>query len=238
MCKLVIQEHKHPHGVADKPDNLERIWVCEECECIFTDEEIRKDVVSENWGHSCKYKKECRCESHLEPYLPDFSRKMSECCDKPEKCIHYGNPLLPDGSKCDCLCHQVKKGDKTELEFDIEKWIEANVFHTTLCDKQRIHSFVCTCGKTVCVAEIDRLRAENKRLDKEWNECHQTNSELCMEHIELKTQIAEMKKMIYFINGCLGGGTAKGRPMDLIDNKSWAIWQKFLQTLKAAQCPK
>lgn len=27
-------------------------------------------------------------------------------CDKYEKCIHHGMPLLADGSVCDCSCHE------------------------------------------------------------------------------------------------------------------------------------
>jgi len=29
-------EHKHPHGIIGEP-NEHRIWVCEECEHIFSD---------------------------------------------------------------------------------------------------------------------------------------------------------------------------------------------------------
>jgi len=41
-------EHKHPHGVENTPPNEFRIWVCEECNHIFTDEEIRND--ESGWG--------------------------------------------------------------------------------------------------------------------------------------------------------------------------------------------
>lgn len=72
MAELSYPEHKHPHGI-NKPENPQRIWVCDECDCIFTDNEIRIDLESEQWGHKCKTsrKSDCRCESHLESYLPD-----------------------------------------------------------------------------------------------------------------------------------------------------------------------
>ena len=69
-------EHEHPHGITGTPPNLQRIWVCEECDQIFTDEEIRKDCKNNEWGHICKYKNpknKYRCESHLEPYMPDLT---------------------------------------------------------------------------------------------------------------------------------------------------------------------
>lgn len=55
-------------------ENKDRVFVCEECKCLFTDEEIRKDVDDIKWGHICKakkYKKEHRCESYLTAYLPE-----------------------------------------------------------------------------------------------------------------------------------------------------------------------
>jgi len=75
-----MPEHKHPHGVANLQPHDYRVWVCTECLHVFTDEEIRKDTdVSGDasvggWGHSCKShpcRKGQRCESHLEPYMPD-----------------------------------------------------------------------------------------------------------------------------------------------------------------------
>ena len=71
-------EHKHPHGVADTPENSERIWVCEECDCAFPDSEIRADATDGKWGHRCKalkgkVKNPVSCESHLEPYTPDIN---------------------------------------------------------------------------------------------------------------------------------------------------------------------
>ena len=67
-------EHKHPHGIENVQPNEFRIWVCEECYHIFTDNEVREDKTQE-WGHSCKShprKKGQRCESHLEPFVPEL----------------------------------------------------------------------------------------------------------------------------------------------------------------------
>ncbi len=76
---LNYPEHKHPHGINDIVSDMYRIWVCEECGHIFTEKELRVDT--KGWGHSCKShsnrKGQClekeglRCESHLEPYMPD-----------------------------------------------------------------------------------------------------------------------------------------------------------------------
>jgi hypothetical protein len=55
-------------------ENPERILMCEECQCVFTDSEIRNDVSDKKWGHVCKmrkYKKEHRCEAYLVAYLPE-----------------------------------------------------------------------------------------------------------------------------------------------------------------------
>ena len=71
---LIYPEHKHPHGINDLTPQEWRIWVCEECGHIFSDEAIRKDAES-GWGHACKShpcRKGQRCESHLEPYMPDM----------------------------------------------------------------------------------------------------------------------------------------------------------------------
>jgi hypothetical protein len=67
--EIPYPEHEHPHGVENKPPNEYRIWRCEECGYIFSDEEARKGAEA-NWGHPCK---DCKigCESHLEPYIPD-----------------------------------------------------------------------------------------------------------------------------------------------------------------------
>jgi len=71
MTDLIYPSHKHPHGIENTPAYKFRIWVCEECGHLFTDEEIRNDT---GMGHDCKShpcRKGQRCESHLEPYVPD-----------------------------------------------------------------------------------------------------------------------------------------------------------------------
>lgn len=76
---LNYPEHKSPHGVENTPPNEHRLWVCEECLHVFSDAEIRVDMEDcqyNNWGHICKQhpcRKGQRCESHLEPYLPDLT---------------------------------------------------------------------------------------------------------------------------------------------------------------------
>jgi len=71
--ELIYPKHKHPHGIENSlPDNY-RIWICDECGHIFTDEEIRADS-GIGWGHACKShpcRKGQRCESHLESYIPE-----------------------------------------------------------------------------------------------------------------------------------------------------------------------
>lgn len=57
----------------DLQPNTHRIWVCEECECIFTDEEIRKSIAKNPLGHKCKGGCRGLCESHLEPFLPELN---------------------------------------------------------------------------------------------------------------------------------------------------------------------
>lgn len=55
-------------------ENNSRVFICEECNVVFTDKEIRKDMQGDKWGHVCKakkYKKECRCESYLKAFLPE-----------------------------------------------------------------------------------------------------------------------------------------------------------------------
>lgn len=67
--------HQHPHGVENTQEYACRIWACTECPYVFADEEIRKDIASGKWGHIChakKYRNENRCESHLEPYIPEL----------------------------------------------------------------------------------------------------------------------------------------------------------------------
>ena len=74
--KLDYPEHNHPHGVENTSPNKCRIWVCEECGHIFTDDECRAE--EELWGHDCKshpYRKGKRCESHREPYIPESEEK-------------------------------------------------------------------------------------------------------------------------------------------------------------------
>lgn len=61
--------------------NALRVWICEECDHIFADEEIRKDASKGLWGHACKShpcRKGQRCESYLTPHLP-------EPCPTPDK---------------------------------------------------------------------------------------------------------------------------------------------------------
>ena len=72
---LCYPEHEHPHGVENTSPDGYRIWVCEECQHIFTDDEIRKDKEGE--GHPCKchpQRKGQRCESHLDPYVPEIKQ--------------------------------------------------------------------------------------------------------------------------------------------------------------------
>jgi hypothetical protein len=78
--ELNYPRHKHPHGIDNIQPNEYRIWLCTECGHIFTDLEIRDDEQgSDNphgWGHCCKShpcRKGQRCESHLEPYMPDIN---------------------------------------------------------------------------------------------------------------------------------------------------------------------
>ena len=59
--------------VTSSPDT-DRIFVCEECQQVFSHEEILADACKGEWGHKCKmkkYKEEHRCESYLRPYLPE-----------------------------------------------------------------------------------------------------------------------------------------------------------------------
>lgn len=74
---LIYPKHIHPHGVENAKPEQTRVWVCEECLHIFTDEEIRNDMESGEWGHACKShpcRKGQRCESHIEPYLPELGK--------------------------------------------------------------------------------------------------------------------------------------------------------------------
>ena len=68
-------ENNYPHGVENLPPNPHRIWVCDECDHIFADDEIRIDLASGKWAHECKChpkRKGQRCESHLEPFIPEL----------------------------------------------------------------------------------------------------------------------------------------------------------------------
>ena len=66
--------HKHPHGVENTMQNPERVWICEECNASFADEEVRRDIATGEWGHKCKSnpRKPYRCESHLDPFVLDI----------------------------------------------------------------------------------------------------------------------------------------------------------------------
>lgn len=76
--ELNYPKHKHPHGVENTPPDETRIWVCDECGHLFTDDDVRSDYENHNgWGHPCKshpVRQGQRCESHLEPYIPDYYR--------------------------------------------------------------------------------------------------------------------------------------------------------------------
>ena len=70
---LIYPKHKHPHGIENTLPKEDRLWVCEECNHIFSDDEAR--LVFDGWGHKCKLhpcRKGQRCESHLEPYIPEL----------------------------------------------------------------------------------------------------------------------------------------------------------------------
>ena len=52
----------------------EKIWICEECNKVFTDEEKIKGCDNQDkWGHVCKAHprsiNEYRCEAYLKPYI-------------------------------------------------------------------------------------------------------------------------------------------------------------------------
>jgi hypothetical protein len=53
MVDIIYPAHKHPHGVDNTFPNEYRLWACEECGHIFTDNEIRLDRAN-GWGHTCK----------------------------------------------------------------------------------------------------------------------------------------------------------------------------------------
>jgi len=49
-----------------------KIWICEECDRIFTEEEMLKHKEQAEWGHPCKAHpkslKPYRCEAYLHKY--------------------------------------------------------------------------------------------------------------------------------------------------------------------------
>ena len=55
----------------------QEIWVCEECNKIFTKREKIQGCEEGKWGHKCKAhprsKKDYRCESYLEEFIPKES---------------------------------------------------------------------------------------------------------------------------------------------------------------------
>jgi rubrerythrin len=72
MNELNYPEHHHPHGVENTKPNDNRVWVCTECQHLFSDDELRNDI---ECGHCCKQhpcRKGQRCESHLEPFVPEL----------------------------------------------------------------------------------------------------------------------------------------------------------------------
>lgn len=71
---LIKPKHKHPHGPENTKQNEFRIWICEECDAVKTDEEIKSDMKENGGWITCKakkYKIKTGCEAHFEPYLPD-----------------------------------------------------------------------------------------------------------------------------------------------------------------------
>jgi len=64
--------YKPTKGVVMSKD---RVWICEECNHIFTEEEKQVHDEQREWGHPCKNyprsKKPHRCESYLKPYTAD-----------------------------------------------------------------------------------------------------------------------------------------------------------------------
>ena len=51
----------------------DKIWVCEECDKIFSEEEMQRHKQQEAWGHPCKAhprsKREWRCEAYLRKFI-------------------------------------------------------------------------------------------------------------------------------------------------------------------------
>jgi hypothetical protein len=118
---LIYPEHKHPHGVENSKPNEYRIWVCEECGQVFTDEELRKDAEEGGWGNPCKMhprsKKPWRCESHLEPYTPDYHSIKQGV----ESEVDYTNGLTEEAVK-DLWCQHCKALQKSS-DISVECWM-------------------------------------------------------------------------------------------------------------------
>lgn len=57
----ITPEHSKP--------NVNRLWVCEECGKVLSDEEMRRDAATGQWGRPCKGK--MRCEAFFRAYLPE-----------------------------------------------------------------------------------------------------------------------------------------------------------------------
>ena len=73
MKKYKYPEHAHPHGI-NHPENPYRIWVCEDCYGVFTDEEAREA------RGGC-----VSCEGHLESYMPSpKTSQKAEITSAPE----------------------------------------------------------------------------------------------------------------------------------------------------------
>lgn len=103
MTDLIYPEHKHPHGINNLQPNEYRIWVCEECGHTFTDGEIREDE-SKGWGHCCKLHpclKGQRCESHLEPYVPDETGGKQMTCPLKLDATHCPSCAFNQNGKCE-----------------------------------------------------------------------------------------------------------------------------------------
>ncbi len=57
--------------MTEMSEKEEIIFVCEECDKIFTPEEKQVHDEEQEWGHPCKakkYRKPMRCESYLQKF--------------------------------------------------------------------------------------------------------------------------------------------------------------------------
>lgn len=61
-------------------------------------------------------------------------------------------------------------------------------------DKEFYEQGKCTCYKGKTIDAIKELQAENERLVAESKQCHESNDELCSEHVQLKSQIKKLTK--------------------------------------------